>query len=306
MGSGLYVPVPPPPVQAPVISLLRSAIDGLKQLRQTPSASTADPDSDRWVNGISYEPLDNSDLQLFDACNMVGTDSPQAVPGVLTWTPYVLEADDTCDTFTWRTHDWAGRVTTRVQVGAAKAIEKEFWGGALAQASSNGNYWLTKIGSTQVATSGTPVSVHKAFELLDQALASCGIGSQGYIHCPVNCLPYLTTVRRDGQQLLNARDTRVIPGEGYDGTGPGGITPAAGTAWIFATGPVRVWLDDRNDPANGFYNGVQLVPDIIRDPGLIYEAMNRANNTVTVRGEQFALADWDTQCWFACLATLDT
>lgn len=306
MGQGMFMPVPPPPVEAPVISLLNSAIDGVQQLRTTPKASEADPDADRWVNGISYEPLDNSDLTVVDPCQEVTVDAPQGTPGVQLWEPYGLLADDVCDASTWMTHDWVGRIKARSLVGRHKAIEKEFWRGDLAQSASNGNVWLTKVGSTNVTPTGGAVTVHKAFELLDQALASCGIGSRGMIHCPVAALPYLTTVRRDGINLLNARDTKVIPGEGYDGTGPNGITPAAGTAWIFATGPVRVWVDDRDDPENGFHEGVKLIPDILANPDLIIQAMDRTNNTVTVRGEVLALAEWDTQCWFACLATLDT
>lgn len=306
MGQGLFIPVPPPPIEEPVISLIRSAIDGVRQLRATTAGSSADPDPDKWVNGISYEPMDNSDLQVFDPCDISTVMTPQTPPAVMTWEPYSLFADDSCNPNAWTTHDWVGRVGARMKVGKHKAVEKEFWSGALAQAANNGNYWLTKIGSTQVAPSGTPVTVHKAFELLDQALANCGIGSRGFIHCPVSALPYLTTVRRDGNMLLNARDTKVVPGEGYDGSGPGGVPAATGTAWIFATGPVRTWLDDYNSPDEGFYDGMKLVPDLRRDPNLIYQALDRKINKVVVRGEVTALAEWDTQCWFSVLATLDT
>lgn len=305
MPVGLYVPVPPPPIEPPVISLVRSAVDGLKQLRTTPSLSGADPDPDRWVSGISYQPLDNSDLQVFDPCDITDVETPQTPPGVVTWQPYALFADDTCDTLTFKTHDWVGRVTARMDVGIYKALEKEFWSGAIAQSSSNGNFYLNKIGSLNVGPTGSAVSVHKGMELIDQALASCGIGSRGFIHMPVSCLPYLTTVRRDGNLLLNARDTRVVPGEGYDGSGPGGSAPGSGNAWIYGTGPVRTWIDDRTDPKLGMVNGMKLVPDV-SDLANLYQGLNRPVNTVVVRGEKIVLADWDTQCWFACLVTLDT
>lgn len=311
MGSGLYIPAPPPPLEEPIISLLKCSIDGLKQLRNSPRLPS-DPDPDRWVNGIAYEPLDNTDLQGTDLCNFSGTGSAETPPGVVNWNPYGLISDDTCDTMQARSHDFVGRLTQRSTVGKHKAIEAEFWSGAIARASNNGNGYLTNFGSTNITPTGGTPTVHKALELLDAALGSCGIGSRGYIHMPVAAMPYLTTVRRDGNMLLNARDTRIIPGEGYDGSGPasslgGAPTPvAAGTAWIFGTGPVRTWVDDRTDPEIGIYNGLRFIPDIKTYPELIVEAMDRTINKIVVRAEQIVLADWDMQCWFACLATLDT
>lgn len=59
-------------------------------------------------------------------------------------------------------------------------------------------------------------------------------------------------------------------GSGYPGTGPAGAAPAAGSTWVFATGPVAVWRSD-----------VYMVPNDLS------EAVDRSINDVTVYAERY-------------------
>lgn len=75
---------------------------------------------------------------------------------------------------------------------------------------------------------------------LEAELADCYAG-QGIIHVPRSVLPTLNAwnlvTERDGR-LYTTAGNLIVVGGGYTGTGPDGTAPAAGTAWIYATGAV--------------------------------------------------------------------
>ncbi|HEX9832289.1 MAG TPA: hypothetical protein VGA66_04235, partial [Mycobacterium sp.] len=50
-------------------------------------------------------------------------------------------------------------------------------------------------------------------------------------------------VERDGL-LYTPAGNRIVVGGGYTGTGPDGAAPAAGTAWIYATGSAFGYRSD--------------------------------------------------------------
>jgi hypothetical protein len=80
----------------------------------------------------------------------------------------------------------------------------------------------------------------------------------------------------------------VVVGAGYPGTGPfGQPDPGPDEAWAFATGMVDIRLGD---------------PMIY--PEEFWQALDRATNTVTFRGEQFAAVTHDGCCSFAVLIDL--
>jgi hypothetical protein len=295
--AGFHVPVSPPGLLEPVISLLHAANDPLQ---------AGDETDGRWVNGISFQPHDNSAPWVRDSCDGSGTNSPGYTPGLVDWQAYVIGVDDTCSAMGYQGHQFKDRLDMRLKVGRHKAVETEFWGGALASAESYPNAWLTKIGVTNLSPTGSAPTVHRAFEILEQGLADCGLGGRGMIHCRPEALPYLTTIRRVGNLILTARDTIVVAGTGYPNTGPGGSAPAAGNTWLFATGMVDVRLDSKNvnyytvDPL-----GRTAETSGFTDDEIVMN-MNRSTNTITTRAEMFALASWDEQCWLACNAVLDS
>lgn len=92
----------------------------------------------------------------------------------------------------------------------------------------------------------TGADVAHALGVLEQELADCYAG-QGIIHVPRSVLPTLAAwnliVERDGR-LYTTAGNLVVAGTGYTGSGPNGTAPAAGTAWIYATGAAWGYRSD--------------------------------------------------------------
>lgn len=83
---------------------------------------------------------------------------------------------------------------------------------------------------------------------VESALAQC-YGGQGVIHIPYLALPTFTArglVIADSPSgpLRTMAGNLVVPGVGYTGSSPAGVTPAAGTSWIYATGAMFGFRSD--------------------------------------------------------------
>jgi hypothetical protein len=108
-----------------------------------------------------------------------------------------------------------------------------------------------------------------ALGALEQALATCYAG-QGLIHVPPKALATLagsSLVREVDGQLLTPAGNRVVVGGGYTGSGPDGASAAAGTSWIYATGP-----------AFGYRSDVYVSP--------VRESLDRSTNTLHMLAER--------------------
>lgn len=293
----LRVPVAPPRIQAPPVSIITS------------SALPADTTDGRWVDGIAFQPESGSEVYVADICDTTTNDSSrlEPPPGVSEWIPYLLRADDQCSTFGFEQHDYLNRAKRRLDVGSAKALEKELWTGTLAQAqgypnrflaasaATSGGWGFQNLNQTYLEAGALP-SIRRAFEVLEQYLADCGLGARGMIHCRPEALPYLTTIRREGNYILTARDTIVVPGSGYQNTGPGGVAAATGNTWLYATGMTEVRLGP-----------IQTYPDPNTDgDDWLIKATDRNTNLVTVRAERAGLVSWDGACHAGIQAVLDS
>ena len=83
--------------------------------------------------------------------------------------------------------------------------------------------------------------------------------------------------------LYTPNGTPVSAGAGYKGATPSGqAAAAAGQAWVYATGPVQVWLAEE---------ATLNIKDVL----------DRADNDVTFRAERYALVTWDTSLQAAVL-----
>lgn len=81
---------------------------------------------------------------------------------------------------------------------------------------------------------------------LEHELDQC-YGGQGVIHIPRFALPTFTAsllVTDVNGQLRTASGNLVVVSGDYPGTSPAGVAPAAGTAWIYATGPVFAYRSE--------------------------------------------------------------
>jgi hypothetical protein len=142
------------------------------------------------------------------------------------------------------------------------AVERALWRGGVWPAGTVGEF----LARNPTILSATPVSVKAAIGMLEDALVGMS-GGVGVIHAPRLALGALTAdwpVRQSGGRILTMVDTPVVFGGGYDGSAPGGGRPA-GTAWVYATGPVQVTRGP--------------VQDLPSDPRL---AVDRATNDALV------------------------
>jgi hypothetical protein len=215
--------------------------------------------------------------------------------------PYLIEVEDTCSSFGFLERDFKGRALRWLENATPQAIEKEFWTGALAQTQGYTNPYLTNTATVTNLTpgattqiNGTPCSVARGLQILQDALATTGFGGQGMIHVQPQTAPSLLGSRRDGSLLLDIFDNIVVPGSGYQGTGPGNIAPSAGCAWIYATDLVMVREQKQGT----------VFPDTFA------EALDRGQagqpNLITFRAEKFAAAYFDVAVHYGVQVTLAT
>ena len=138
----------------------------------------------------------------------------------------------------------------------------------------------------------TAVTIARGLALLQKALADNGFGGQGMIHCPVDVLPNLLSIRRVGKNVLDSVDNIVVPGVGYQGTGPSTDPPAAGTAWMYATDMVAT----------------RIQKDTTIYPSTFEEALDRGQggnpNTITFRANRLGAAYFDGSVQVAVLVDL--
>lgn len=95
-----------------------------------------------------------------------------------------------------------------------------------------------------VAVTGDDVAV--GLGQLEHQLDQC-LSGEGVIHIPRFALPTFTAnflVQEVGGQLRTQSGNLVVVSGDYPGTSPAGAAPAAGTAWIYATGPVFAYRSD--------------------------------------------------------------
>lgn len=111
-----------------------------------------------------------------------------------------------------------------------RAIEEHLWG-------------LLNADASTVTVSATPVNAEVALALLEQSMGE-GVAGRPMIHARRDAATLLATearVRRHGNRLETELGSLVAAGVGYGSTGPTGSAAPAGSTWVYATGPVRIW-----------------------------------------------------------------
>jgi hypothetical protein len=137
-------------------------------------------------------------------------------------------------------------------------------------------------------TAVTGVDAARALGELEDQLGDCYAG-QGIIHIPRSVLPTFAAwnlvIERDGR-LYTPGGNLIVVGGGYTGTAPDGSAPAAGTAWIYATGAVFGYRSDV------FFTSVR-------------DSLDRAENTVKMLAERTYVLGFEC-CLIAAHLTLGT
>jgi len=298
-----------PPLAPRALSLVTAGIDALHP---------NDPTNGDWVKGFTYAPENSAQPgEVRDVCD-TGTVDPNSWTNapVVSYDPFLIVAADKCSSFGFAARDYVGRALRLLDYVTPNQLELEFWKGTLAQAKGYPNRYLADANVVDVTpVTGTAVSRIRGTELLEQAMANCGAGQQAYIHMqPENAGQLGQFTRRVGNLMLSPIDSIIVPGVGYPGTGPGGVTATAGTTWMYATGPVRVRLGDPMIFPDGHEdsvmnigrdeNGNYSIP--VDAESILGSAIDRSKNTITIRAERLAAASFDGGCQFAVLVNFDS
>ncbi len=290
MSFGRRVPVAPP-AYAPLPF-------GLWTAAQTPE----DPDP-HWQNGFTFQAdvcqasgVTTDPCPSVDPAGLAKTPTSPGLPNRCTDPITVYSWIDCGPIGTWGDNGemFEARARAALDRGEARAIESEFESGAggiaphLADAtastdSSDGFICQLETAATVVATG---VGIARAIGELEGALAEC-YGGVGTIHMPYKMIAIGADKmqwEKRGPRLFTYSGTPVAAGAGYRGLSPLGAAPAAGTAWLYATGA----LIARRSAVR------------ITSP---HESLDKSKNDMVVIAERTYALGWDC-CHFAALVTL--
>lgn len=239
----------------------------------------ATPD-DRWINGTSTWPYAAQSMGLWDPCELSGSSGGVKSPGAPgarsdqgSFAQWLAEtctmASIAADPVAYRE-----RASRMFSAWEAFGVEQEFWHGTLIP----DNPHLTDANAVLIAAPST--SPTNGLALLEKAIAATK--QQGMIHCTPAMLVAWTAAlggvfREENGKLLSPNGNIVVPGFGYDGTGPGGATTASGTKeYAWATGPVEVRRSD-----------IVMLPDDVA------QALDRKQNSITYYAERYYNIVWN-------------
>lgn len=230
--------------------------------------------------------------------------------------PFWINASSSCDTFGRLTNaEHKDRAERALNARLPYRVANAFWTGevnggqqfvkidgvnVVGQSLANSAEILATLAGATPADGYKPVGFDLAFSNLLAASELCGTGEITF-HLPARLLPYMTKdgqVTRDGDRWLLYGEYNIIFGPGYPGTPPevttGGPIPAptAGTAWIYATGPVYRAVSEWTHFTGVATDGSAYGPDDLE---------SAQQNIVEVRAEKLAVIATDPCCIFAAL-----
>jgi hypothetical protein len=214
------------------------------------------------VGGVQYleEHCGQAHLLAAASCSnptVTAGSTLDACDGTAIGLPFLVVAGLKAGAFPYDAAEVERRARIRLNDNAQYVAEQAFWGGnadvqsVLARSELNGGSGILDV----TPTPGTPVTIEYGVGLLEDALAAYSY--PGIIHARPLVSAY--TVERSLSPLptrgtRNASDVQYTPmgntwsfGRGYSGHKPTDdtVVPAAGTAYLVATGAVTVWRDDQ-------------------------------------------------------------
>jgi hypothetical protein len=262
----------------------------------------------KWTNG-SFGWLSEAcptTLILADYCTNTGEGiiaESDATPGE-GW-PFAIITRYDCLTIGMKLEEAKAIALRQNVAGTQKALEWELWtGGAASAADHISTRYLSSSASIDVTPSSGTASVELGVAMLEQALADCGLGTQGTIHMSRSAAQMAVSNRAvrwtQDNKLTTALRTPVIAGVGYDPDvpratapptqapipPPSSIGPAPTEQWMYATGPVVVHLGPS---------------EIIN----IQPMVNIVTNEITVLAGRPAALVYDACCTFAVNVDLE-
>lgn len=227
------------------------------------SVAEINPDTSdqHWRNGVQFQPqFCGTALSTAAVCVTGGISKPQVADGLITRgaDPFAVQAWLNCSPIGYTADTWRKATVAALLNNERVAVEQVFATGIVTGsgpiyphlAANTAVDDVTGIGqvvnlqtAAQVAVTGAGVDIIEGVGLLEGAVAAC-YGGTPVLHVPVRAVAAMAAwglVIRDGPQLRTPAGSLVAAGAGYAGIAPDGTTPAAGTAWLYATGAVKVW-----------------------------------------------------------------
>jgi hypothetical protein len=268
-------------------------------------------DGPHWQQGVTWQDLCGGASTVMEECIAVtGTGGTPAAQGSMASTsllsnrgatPFTVYAEFDCapvgqDYLTDKAADALAR-------NEAYQVSRAFWTGTAGSSGGTAqttvwphlaaNTTLDDAQGIRLQTAASPLvtggeDAAVALGQIESSLAQC-YGGQGVIHIPYTALPTFTSrmlilPESPTGPLRTLAGNLVVPGTGYTGSSPAGAAPAAGTAWIYATGAVF-----------GYRSDVFVRPF----PG----TFDRAENTVKYMASRTYLFGFEC-CHYAALVTL--
>lgn len=253
-------------------------------------ATPVTPTDLHWEAGITW---DN------DLCTEVHSTSlncpPNGIPKTperdfefCTADPFVLYGAYDCPPVGRKASDAFRIATERLRVHEGRELESVFWTGVTDEgetvnpslAFGNSECGVAPVDLTPGGGAPNPVA---GLAILESALVQCAPGG-GVIHANYGVASFFADHRlmyQDGNSWFTATGQRLAFGAGYPGSGPANVAAAAGSTWLFATGPVGIWRSE-----------------IFLTPERLDQAVDRDINDVTVFAERVYAVGWSC-CIFA-------
>ena len=239
----------------------------------------------RWTNGAALWGYPDGVPDTWDPCT-TGTFRPKSdistfeIPDFAAFVAYLPV---TCSSFTVASDPdgFAQRAEVTLDATISFAVEQ-----ALARGIPMSTNPFLADANVSVLAAGAAKPPLEALAWLEDAIGETGRG--GMIHAtPAVTTSWFATFPLFEPDLTSTlytpNGTPVSSGGGYKGSTPNGQAAASsGQEWVYATGPVQVWLAD------------EATLDI-------EDVLDRTLNDVTFRAERYALVTWDTSLQAAVL-----
>lgn len=235
-----------------------------------------------WLNGVSVWGYPCDTPELWEPCSS-GTfrvKSDESDWNLPRFDSFAAYHPFMCSTISG-TDEFAARAEAVIDATISHAVERALSQGV--DGSTNAFFGDTNLD----VLGGGAVTPAEGLSYLENAIGATG--RMGLIHSdPAVVAAWGFDKLETNGVLRTANGTPVVSGGGYIGADPvAEASPTGGQSWVFATGPVQVYVEDAPRTT-------------------LMEYVDRATNLATYRAEKYAIAMWDTCLQVAVLIDWDT
>jgi hypothetical protein len=267
-----------PRAAPPVHSLIRAAVTNVDN-------------EPGWERGLTYAPETPGGYRAWLRCSNETIDERIDRTPTVDYEPWEAEFVHPCPTtFGYSRQQREDELRRAVDATESFVIARELWTGALSRAAADAGDLtdpnLSLADGPTVLNGGTPVPVHRALGMIEQAVGEALRGQQAYVHLARETLSLFGYLQASGNLLTSWSGNLLVADAGYPGTAPVGETAADGVSWIYGTGQVVVRRSTLFGPE----------PDA--------EVIDTATNTIFTHASKVVAATFDRSAHFAVAVDL--